>query len=253
VVHQISTGWPAVLALASAAGMASAVNVLLGALTLGLVWAMARQVYSEREARLALFLMLFSPYFFGNCLGAMSHPLCGFLLAAATCCYFHAARTGSGWAAAGMLAGVGAATLVRPLTAAMFGAILGGAILWRARHERARMARTAALCGVFGLLTLAANGAYNRAATGNYAMLPYAMIEGGWARSAKLVDVAAMARNLRWGPMSTWVFAFPLLIPAAGWALWRDREKRAEAMLLAALLLSLVAGYAADGTRRTVL
>lgn len=237
-------GWPAVLAVASAAGLAPVVNVLLGALTLAIVFRIARRLYSEQEARLALFLMLFSPYFFGNCLGEMSHPLCGLLLAAATLFYFRAAGGGGAWNTAAMLAAGGAATLVRPLTGALFAAILGIALLCQAQHQRLRLAQTAALCGLFGLLTIGANAAYNKAATGDYFWFPYAMIDGGRVPSEVKPEPVAVATNLRWGPMSLWIFGFPLLIPAAVWALWQNREKRGEAVLLAALLLSLVAGYA---------
>src|SRR5262245_52249369 len=78
-------GWPAVLAIASAIGLATAINTLLGAITLWIVFCIARRIYSDREARLAIFLMVFSPFFFGNCLGHWSHPLCGCLLAGSTC------------------------------------------------------------------------------------------------------------------------------------------------------------------------
>jgi len=41
-------------------------------------------------------------------------------------------------------------------------------------------------------------------------------------------DVTLTARNVRWGLVSTWAFVFPLLFPAAGFALFRDQRSAAK-------------------------
>jgi len=236
-------GWPVVLAVSSMAGVGWAVNILLGIVILGIVFAIGKRLYSDREARLALFLLLLSPIFFGNCLGQMSHPLCGALLAGATLFYFRARQDGALWNVAAMLSGIVLATTVRPLTGVLFGLVLGGALLWEIRHDRRRLWATAALCGLFAVVAVCLSGAYNYEMTGHFTKFPYAEFSRT-AIPVELIPGANAGGALRWSLIGTWAFTFPLLFPAAGLALFRDREKRREAVVLAALFLCLVAGYA---------
>ena len=143
-----------------------------------------------------------------------------------------------------MLAGIAAATLVRPFTGALFGIILGSATCWQSRRDRPRLARILALCGLFAGIAVGVNGVYNRATTGRFDRFPYAMYDRAYVPQEIVPDLASVESNLKHGPSSTWQCSFPLLFVAAGFALWRDRERRAEAIVLAALFLSLVAGYA---------
>lgn len=243
---QFPPGWPALLALSSAAHLEAETNILLGLATLAIVFLTARELYAEREARVALFLMLFSPFFWGNCLGRMSHPLCGCLLAGSACFYFRTRRGGSLWALAGALACIVAAIQVRPLTGALFGLVLGLSSVWEARHCRRRLLETVALCGLFAAAAVVCCGAYNLATTAVFTKFPYASSSGRSIPLELIADPSIAARNLRWGLLTTWVFSFPLLFPAAGYALLRDREKRGESVVLALLFFGLVAGYAPD-------
>jgi len=239
-------GWPAVLALASAAHLEAEINILLGLATLAIAFQIAKAIYGQSEARLALFLMLFSPFFWGNCLGRMSHPLCGCLLAASVYFYFRYRRAGSLWALAGALAGIAAAIQVRPLTGALFGLVLGLSAIWEARGSSVRLLGAMAVCGLFAAAAAVFSGAYNVATTGAFTTFPYASFGGRIVPVELIPKLSAGASNLRWGLLSTWVFCFPLLFVAAGYALFRDREKRGEALVLALLFLCLVAGYASD-------
>jgi hypothetical protein len=239
-------GWPALLALSSAAHLEAEINILLGLATLAIVFLTAREVYAGREADLALFLMLFSPLFWGNCLGQMSHPLCGCLLAGSAYFYFRTRRGGSLWAVAGMLGGILAAIQVRPLTGALFGMVLGLSAIWEVRHHRRRLLETVALCGLFATAAVVCCAIYNLATTGMFTQFPYATFSGHNVPIEFIPDVPVCANNLRWGLFSTWVFSFPMLFPAAGYAVFRDREKRSQAFVLALLFLCLVVGYAPD-------
>jgi hypothetical protein len=239
-------GWPALLALASAAHLEAEINILLGLATLAIVFLTAKEIYAEREARLALFLMLFSPVFWGNCLGLMSHPLCGFLLAGSTYFYLRARRGVSLWPLAGMLAGTLVAIQVRPLTGALFGLVLGLSAVWGVRHSRRRLFETIALCGLFAVAAAACCGAYNLATTGAFTKFPYASLGGSNVPVELIPDLSVVGRTLRGGLLAMWVFSFPLLFPAAAYAVFRDREKRRDAFVLALLFLCLVAGYASD-------
>ncbi len=235
-------GWPAVLAASSAVSLDGAINILLGVAILGLGYCIAKRAYSEREAGLALLFMLLSPAFFCNCLGLMSHPLCGCLLACAALFYFRA-REGAIWNGAVMLAAVALATLVRPLTAIVFGLVLGVALLWDTRREHRRLWAMLLLSTVFGAAAIGLNGAYNYAMTGSFAKFPYAMFSGTAIPMEMIPRWSDALRVLRWSLVAEWAFAFPLLFPAAGFALFCDREKRREGLLLCGLFLALVAGY----------
>jgi hypothetical protein len=241
---KFSPGWPLVLAGSQEIGLDWAVNIVLGVVILGIVFSIGRRIYSEQEARLAMFLLLLSPVFFGNCLGQMSHPLCGGLLAGATLFYFRTIQSAVLWNAAAMLACIVAAISVRPLTGALFGVVLGGALIWEARHNRQRLRAILSLCVLFAAAAVCLCGAYNYEMTGAFTKFPYAEFSRSTIPVELMPEVSTASRNVRWSLVSTWAFAFPLLFPAASLALFCDRNKRREAVVLAALFLCLVTGYA---------
>jgi hypothetical protein len=113
-------GWPAILALASAVGLGTAINILFGAMILVITFFIGRCIYSDREAQLALLLMVLSPFFLGNCLGHMSHPLCGLLLAGSTYFYFQSRAEGSLRNIGAMLGGIVRIRLPTGITTAFF-------------------------------------------------------------------------------------------------------------------------------------
>jgi hypothetical protein len=174
----------------------------------------------------------------------MSHPLCGSLLAGATLFYFRTVEDGALWNAAATLGAIVLAILVRPWTGALFGLVLGGALLWAARHNRQRVRAILALCLLFAAAAVALCGAYNYEMTGAFTKFPYAEFGQTNIPRELMPDVKVLARNVRWASISTWAFAFPLLFPAAGFTLFCEPEKRREALVLASLFLCLVAGYA---------
>lgn len=77
-------GWPLALALALRVP-AWLVNPALGAVTLGLVWALGARLYTPRVGVLAAALVAASPFFTFNAASYFSHTFCGALLLAAAC------------------------------------------------------------------------------------------------------------------------------------------------------------------------
>jgi len=145
-----------------------------------------------------------------------------------------------------MLGGIVAAIQVRPLTGALFGLVLGLSAVWDVRHSRRRLLGTVALCGAFAAAAVVCCGAYNLATTGAFTKFAYASFSGRSVPLKLIPDLSVGARNLRWSLLSTWGYSFPLLFPAAGYAVFRDRKKRGETFVLALLFLCLVIGYAPD-------
>jgi hypothetical protein len=138
-------GWPAWMALFYRAGASdrSVVlgNVLLGAITIGCVWAIARDVAGDRAGRVAAAVCALAPSLVLLPGVLLSENLALPLVALAAFALLRAKRTARAldWALFGLA--VGGATLVRESSAAML--VAGGwlAVRESTRHEHASRAR----------------------------------------------------------------------------------------------------------------
>jgi 4-amino-4-deoxy-L-arabinose transferase-like glycosyltransferase len=120
----VPPGWPTVLAVGVLAGVPSLVNPTLAALCVLLTYALLRRLYSRRVARYATGLLAVSPWFVFLAMSYMTHmsTLASALVAAVG--VLKARESGSfAWGAVAG-AGVGAASLVRPLDGLIVGALI---------------------------------------------------------------------------------------------------------------------------------
>jgi hypothetical protein len=195
-------GWPLLLAMAMRAGIpAWLVNPILGAVTLGLIWALGARLYSGRAGVAAAILFGVSPFFLFNAASYFSHTFCGVLLLGAA---FIASRDDRRpiWvpAAVGLL--IGWAVVARYLTG-----VIGGVpiVLWLLRPGVPRL-RTLALVALGGVPWVAALAAYNSTMTGSMFDLTTTPLtvslwfRDGWLlRSADILSTHLL-RHLLWTP-----------------------------------------------------
>jgi hypothetical protein len=240
-------GWPAILALGMLLKIDWLVNPLCSLMILWVTWRIAYLVFDDATARLALLLLVASPYFVLNSVGFMSHPFCGVLLAGAVLFYFRGVRDGRfadfGW----MLLLLGAALLVRPSTALYMGSVLAVATIWTLRQETRKAVGVLAGGLAVGAAAVAALLAYNHALTGSYLRSTYAL----YSNTTYPLELSLNPKSIlhgatvltRWSLEGTALYAFPFLLVMAGYGLVRESGKRREIYILAALFGSVVLGY----------
>lgn len=157
-------GWSMMLAVGTFFGVPWLVNPILAGLNLLLIYILLRELYPKRTARIAVFLLAFSPWYLFLGMSFMTHifALTCALLAAVGVAW--ARRTeNSVWAWAGGLA-LGMIVLVRPLEAVAMAGLLG---LWSIGlgGKRLKIAGIAGL--VIGSMIVGGLGLfYNAALTG---------------------------------------------------------------------------------------
>lgn len=242
-------GWPAVLALGSAVGLDWLVNPLLAGVILWASYKISLLLFDEVTGCITLLIMLASPYFLLNSIGFMSHPLCGALLAVSILLFFRGLKTDRLSEFVWMLIVTACSLLVRPLTGAIVGVVLGAGMLW---HFRRRPRLLYALIAISTLITSVAVGtqlAYNRALTGNAWMNPYSAARNlNTTLPAEVtLDPAGIVANVRtitrWSIELTTLYAFPFVFLLVVYVLVREREHRRPAWILSALFGALVVGY----------
>ncbi len=86
VFGSFPAGWPVALAAAIRLGLPPwALNPILGAVTIGLVWRLGTRLYGARAGVSAAALVVVSPFFLFNAASYFSHTFCGALLLGAAC------------------------------------------------------------------------------------------------------------------------------------------------------------------------
>jgi hypothetical protein len=152
-------GWPALLALGEFLGAAIWVNPLLCGLLPALTWALAREVGSPAQARLAAMLMALSPGVWMLGASRMAHTsVLVALLGLAAVVWRRREGTAAWWAAGGAFAYV---VLARPFDAAVVGAplALAGCLRCpRALHRVALLAPAGVALLILGLDNLHLTG-----------------------------------------------------------------------------------------------
>jgi 4-amino-4-deoxy-L-arabinose transferase-like glycosyltransferase len=245
-------GWPALLTAGMLFGVERFLNPLLGLLILWLTWRIARLLFDEMTARLSLVLLLLSPLFTFNCLGYLSHPSCGALLAAAVWLGLLGTRSKTGtWHFIGMFFCVAAAVPIRPYTAACAGAVIvPAALAWLLKTRRSVLLPVLAGGAVAGALTAGVSLLYDHAITGEYLRSTYALYSGAARIDAVDFAPANLLRNLTGNtPRSlfmTDLASVPFLFAAVLFAVavglhWR--RETGKTLLLGLLSISLVAGH----------
>ena len=242
-------GWPAVLALGSAVNIDWLVNPILAGLIVWIGYRISILVFDESVGRIALSILLASPYFLLNSIGFMPHPLCGALLAGSSLLFFQGIKNGRTSDFVWMQILIACSLLVRPLTGAVVAVVLGAGMLWHFRRRPGRFGALLATGALIASLAVGTQLAYNRALTGSVWMNPYSAARGlGASLPAEVtLNPAGILANIRtitrWSLESTILYAFPFVLLLALYAVFREREHRWEARILGALFGALVVGY----------
>lgn len=198
-------GWPAFLAVFRYAGLEWWSSVILGTVSLALVYWLGRRLHSPRAGFLSALLLGTSQFYALTHAGYMAHAPLITLLLAASCCLM-AGIDASGWrrvvawVAAGVLLGFG--VTVRPLTGLALGASIGLWMLWRAwkRHNAIPVALMACVAAG-GLLPAALFVYYNTTVLGAPLAIGYDVMHPGLyslgfgPRGFRVLDA-----NLNWVP-----------------------------------------------------
>ena len=162
---QYPPGHPLLLAAGVLAGLPWLVPVLLSLGSALFMYRFAREAWDERTGRIVLVLVLFCPFFWFMGASFMNHVSCLFFVAAFLLAYQRWESGGpAGWALAAGLA-IGAAGLVRPLTAVAVAAVF--APIGLVHGLRQRRFPSLALAALGGLAAAAAYGWFNSATTGD--------------------------------------------------------------------------------------
>jgi hypothetical protein len=238
-VGRFPPGWPGLLAAAEAVHVpAWLVNPLLGALSLGVLFLLARRLHGPGVALATTAGVLGSAFFVFNAASYFSH-----VPALLFCLLFHLfglRHLERGAAAPAVLAGlaIGCAFLIRPFTAVLVSAPLAVAFLatlpWR-RYGRGLWFVAGALPGVLLYLH------YNAAITGD-ALLPVTV----WADPREgigFIGDHTLARGLRFTALhlrDLALWASPAVLGLIGPALWIAARRRDVRSLVAGAVFVLV-------------
>lgn len=195
----VPPGWPALLAVGAAAGIAWLVNPVLAALAMLLTHAVLREIYSPRVARGATLLLAVSPWLLFLGMSMMTHVASLVFALAAALGVAYARRSGASWPALiGGLA-IGVVSLIRPLEGLAVALILG---VWSlaARGRRWRLTPSVALVGGT-VLAGALVRPYNAALTGSASRFPLMLYSDKYyAPGANDLGFGAN-RGLGWGAL----------------------------------------------------
>ncbi len=166
----VPPGWPAILALGSAAGADWLVNPVLAGINVILLFTLLRQLYDRYTARLGVLLLAAAPWYLLMSMNFMTHTfsLTCTLLAALSVVQMHRSHN-SLWGVPGGIA-IGLLSLARPLEGLMVATVLGLAALFIA-GQRFRLAPVM----VLGCISLAVGMTvlpYNAALTGDPLSFP---------------------------------------------------------------------------------
>lgn len=242
-------GWPAVLTLGYAISARWIVTPILGILSLLVIAAIGRRLFSPDTGLLAVCFAALSSFYLANSIGMMSHALCGLLSAFACWCLFRGLQTGRPWFFCGMFASLGYALQVRPYTAFVLAVVMTSAALWQTRANRSLGLRILAVGCLIGGAALGAVLVYNHLYTGSWFVSPYALAAGVTAppelsfHAGRILQGIAQYGRQTFEESLYGLFPFTYLLAAYG--LFTERERRREVLILAAIYLSLVLAYLA--------
>jgi hypothetical protein len=198
----VPPGWPAALAVGAFFGAAWLVNPLLSGLTLLVAYAFVREIASRRTARIAVLLLLLSPWFLFLGMSFMPHTWTNFCALVAALGVARSRRTKPiAWTA---LAGaaIGIVSLIRPLEGLVLAGLLG---LWSIGLGGARLSWSAIATLI---LTTAAVGAlvlpYNRELTGSATRHPIMLYADEVYGPGKNDLGFGPDKGLDWGGLDPW-------------------------------------------------
>lgn len=242
-------GWPLVLTAGYAVSLPWLVAPLLSVVSLFVLAAIGRQLFSAEIGAMAVLFAVLSPFYLVNSVGMMSHTLCALLSEIACLCLFRGLATGRLKFFAGMFACLGFALQVRPYTAFVLAAVLTIAALWETRANAGLCARIVGLGAVIGGVSLAAVLVYNHLYTGHWLVSPYAMAAGGQAPPELSFNLLRIWQGIAEYGRQTFEMSliglFPFAYLLAGYTLVAEKQARRAVWILAAIYLGLFVAYLA--------
>jgi hypothetical protein len=242
-------GWPLLLSLGYRVSARWLLNPIFGLLELLAIAAIGKRLFSGETSVIAVFFAALSPFYLVNSIGMMSHAFCALLSIAACLALFNALASGSLWNYAAMFACLAAALQVRPYTGFVLTMVLTAAALWLSRNDRRLLLRILCLGAFFGAIALACVLLYNHTYTGNWFVSPYALAAGSNTPPELSFSAARIWQGIRqYAPRTaeeSLIGTFPFAYLLAGYALIREKKRRSELWILAALYFALVLAYSA--------
>ena len=240
-------GWPAILAIGLALHLEWLVNPLLGLAVLLITQQISRHLFGDSVSRTALCFLIASPFFTMNFVGYMSHPACALFLTLATLFALRGSRSHSSFELYLMVLCLAASFWVRPFTAVCMGFVLFVYVFWALREHTAKLLRLGFVAGMVGVGLFSSLLIYNRALSGSLWITPYALarrtdfpIELSFAFSSILRNIRAITL---YSVGDTLAASFCFVFILAAYGLFREREHRQEAYVLAGLFVCLVLGH----------
>jgi hypothetical protein len=254
--HQIDTvrgwfskyppGWPLALAIGYWLHCPWLVNPVLGVLLLLLVnhvagmWGRPTQIAAVLMASASAYTMLYS-------IGFMSHALAAVAGLAALAAILHAVRTERLIGVVLCFAMVALGTGVRPYTGAVIALLCSAYTVYGFRHKPKRLWPAFGIICAAGLCSITLFLLVNRTYTGEFLLSPYAYSRGAARVPELTVNSSVIFHNLaqawRWSLTDTVRTTFPLVLLAAGFACWKEREYRREVIFLALLFPMLAIAH----------
>lgn len=247
-------GWPLVLSLGYLFSAPWLLNPVFGAIQLIVVAALGSICFSRETGAVAVLLAALSSFYLINSSDLMSHALCALLVAAACLCLFRGLHKASLGYYAGMFACLAATLQIRPYTGFVLTLVLTSAALWLNRASQPSLLRIFVTGIFFGCFAIAGVLVYNHLCSGNWFLSPYAMYPGGNLPPELTFNPGRVWEGIRqyaWQTTEeTLIGTFPFAHLLAGYALWRETNRRQEVWILASLYFALVLAYLAhpDGS-----
>jgi hypothetical protein len=242
-------GWPLVLSLGYAVSAPWLLAPIFGTMQVLLLAACGGRAFCRPTGALAALMAILSPFYLINSIGVMSHAFCAVLVVSACLCLFRGLETGRLGYYAGMFAFLAATFQVRPFTGFVITLVFTAAALWLNREHRDRLLRVFGIGIVFGTIALAGVLAYNHLYSGHWLVSPYAMFAGSKLPPELSLNPGKIWQGIRqFAPQTieeTLIGTFPFAYLLAGYAVWRETQRRREIWILAAVYFALVLAYLA--------
>ncbi|MBV9759047.1 MAG: glycosyltransferase family 39 protein [Acidobacteriaceae bacterium] len=239
-------GWPSILAIGYLLHCPWLINPLFGVVQLLLIFCLARS-WGATTQNLAVLMAATSAYFLVESVGAMSHAAESTVTLFAILTLFRGTRERRlRWIAVCFFL-VACATEIRPYTGAVVGLVCTISVIVEFRHNRKLLSGALAiLCGS-AVLAIASFMLTNRLYTGDPLLSPYALFEG----TRKIREITFNPRIITYNILNTWRWSvadtirvsFPFGFLFAAYALWKEKQHRAQLVYLALLFPLLVLAY----------
>jgi 4-amino-4-deoxy-L-arabinose transferase-like glycosyltransferase len=245
-----SPGWPFFLMFGFLIGVPMVVNLIFSLLSIVVVFLIAKELFSDRVAKITIMLMAVSPYFLFNSATYYAQPSVFFFLSLFTYSYVKGSATGKAvyFLTQGILLGI--IFNIRQFDAVIIGAgflVYEVAGIAAGRKTFREVIRNAALAAAPALVLSSIFFYYNYVQTGDPLLTPFLKYDpndrpgfstGRWNSLAWAVEYNIFYRLFR---LNLWMPFCLLLIPAT--FIFSRKEERIQVLLLLIIPTSYLFGY----------